>query len=89
MVRRNLFNRIAVKSRKGFRRFEKSKDPQVRELALFGRAFLNTPGSFGRFSTTEFKKPLIENPNQLKKKRFRPFLLIVGPPILIRQRRLK
>lgn len=89
MVKKSLYQRIEKKSRKGFRRFEKSKDPGVKELALFGRAFLNTPRSFGRFSTTQFKKPLIEDPNQLKKKRFRPFLLIVGPPILIKQRRLK
>lgn len=64
--------------RKRLRKVERtSKSNIVRKEAQFARALINEPRAVDRISDPHtFKKPLLDSPGQLKKKRIRPFVVV-------------
>ena len=55
---------------------EKVAGGLFKQEAVILREAINTPRARERF---EFKKPLLDDPSQLKKKRFRPSVRVFGP----------
>lgn len=56
----------------------RSKSKFIRNEARIFRAFINEPTHERRFSGGgPFNKPLIDDPNQLTRKRIRPFPIII------------
>ena len=65
--------------RKRLRRAQRrSKSAFVRTEAMIARTFINEPTAMRRFSDPKtYRKPLIERPGQLTKRRIRPFFAVI------------
>lgn len=71
--------RFIIRKLRGAEREFKTKNPIISKEAELGRALISTPRALKRFS--RIKKPLLDDPTQLRKKRFKPFFLIAPPGI--------
>ena len=60
-----------------------SKSKFIRKEAQIARALINTPRAMRRFSGQQtFKRPLIEDPSQLKRRRVRPFVIVAQGAVI-------
>lgn len=60
-----------------------SKSKFIRKEAQIARALLNTPRAMRRIAGRQvFKKPLIEDPGQLKRTRVRPFIIVAQGAVI-------
>ncbi len=60
-----------------------SKSKFIRKEAQIARAIINTPRAMRRIAGQQtFKKPLIEDPGQLKRKRVRPFIIVAQGAVI-------